>query len=237
MANVLLLTNTLGASAEVLPALGLLQHSVKILPAEASVLVDVPEMQVLLIDARRDLPAAKSLTKLLTTTGVGAPVIAITTEGGLSAISAEWGIDDVILDTAGPAEVDARIRIAIGEYAAQLAESDLGSGEIRTGEVSIDENSYTARIKGRALDLTFKEFELLKFLAQHPGRVFTRAQLLQEIWGYDYFGGTRTVDVHIRRLRSKLGPEHEAVIGTVRNVGYRFTVTSAMKDAQVTERI
>ena len=71
------------------------------------------------------------------------------------------------------------------------------------------------------LDLTFKEFELLKFLAQHPGRVFTRAQLLQEVWGYDYYGGTRTVDVHVRRLRAKLG-DHEALIGTVRNVGYRF---------------
>jgi DNA-binding response OmpR family regulator len=237
MARVLLLTNTLGASAEVLPSLALLQHQVKIVPAEASVLIDVPEADILLLDARRDIPAAKNLAKLLHTTGSGAPVVVITTEGGLSALSAEWGIDDVILDTAGPAEVDARIRIAIGEYAAQLAENDPGSGEIRTGEVSIDENSYTARIKGRALDLTFKEFELLKFLAQHPGRVFTRAQLLQEIWGYDYFGGTRTVDVHIRRLRSKLGPEHEAIIGTVRNVGYRFTVTSAMKDAKVTERI
>jgi DNA-binding response OmpR family regulator len=82
--------------------------------------------------------------------------------------------------------------------------------------------SYAARLRGRVLDLTFKEFELLKFLAQHPGRVFTRAQLLQEVWGYDYFGGTRTVDVHVRRLRAKLGPEHEALIGTVRNVGYRF---------------
>ena len=237
MARVLLLTNTLGASAEVLPSLALLQHQVKIVPAEASVLIDVPEADILLLDARRDIPAAKNLAKLLHATGSGAPVVVITTEGGLSALSAEWGIDDVILDTAGPAEVDARIRIAIGEYAAQLAESDPGSGEIRTGEVSIDENSYTARIKGRALDLTFKEFELLKFLAQHPGRVFTRAQLLQEIWGYDYFGGTRTVDVHIRRLRSKLGPEHEAIIGTVRNVGYRFTVSNATKDAQVSERI
>jgi DNA-binding response OmpR family regulator len=75
------------------------------------------------------------------------------------------------------------------------------------------------------LDLTYKEFELLKFLAQHPGRVYTRAQLLQEVWGYDYFGGTRTVDVHVRRLRAKLGPEHEHLIGTVRNVGYRLTVT------------
>ena len=237
MARVLLLTNTLGASAEVLPSLALLQHQVKIVPAEASVLIDVPEADILLLDARRDIPAAKNLAKLLDSTGSSAPVVVITTEGGLSALSAEWGIDDVILDTAGPAEVDARIRIAIGKFAAQLADSDPTTGEIRTGEVVIDENSYTARIKGRALDLTFKEFELLKFLAQHPGRVFTRAQLLQEIWGYDYFGGSRTVDVHIRRLRSKLGPEHEAIIGTVRNVGYRFTVTNAMKDSQISERI
>ena len=224
MAKVLLLTNTLGASAEVLPALGLLQHQVKILPAEASVLVDAPEADILLIDARRDLPTVKSFTKLLDSTGVGCPIIAITTEGGLTAFNADWGIDDVILDTAGPAEVDARIRIALGKHAIELVASDPHAGEIRSGEVTIDESTYTARLKGNVLDLTFKEFELLKYLAQHPGRVFTRAQLLQEIWGYDYFGGTRTVDVHIRRLRSKLGPEFEAIIGTVRNVGYRFTV-------------
>jgi DNA-binding response OmpR family regulator len=224
MAKVLLLTNTLGASAEVLPALGLLQHQVKILPAEASVLVDAPEVDLLLIDARRDLPTVKSFAKLLDSTGVSCPIIAITTEGGLTAFNADWGIDDVILDTAGPAEVDARIRIALGKHAIELVAADPHASEIRTGEVTIDESTYTARLKGNVLDLTFKEFELLKYLAQHPGRVFTRAQLLQEIWGYDYFGGTRTVDVHIRRLRSKLGPEFEAIIGTVRNVGYRFTV-------------
>jgi DNA-binding response OmpR family regulator len=77
-------------------------------------------------------------------------------------------------------------------------------------------------LRGRPLDLTYKEFELLKYLAQHAGRVFTRAQLLQEVWGYDFFGGTRTVDVHVRRLRAKLGTEHEQLIGTVRNVGYKF---------------
>jgi DNA-binding response OmpR family regulator len=208
----------------VLPALGLLQHQVKILPAEASVLVDAPEADILLIDARRDLPNVKSFAKLLDSTGVSCPIIAITTEGGLTAFNADWGIDDVILDTAGPAEVDARIRIALGKHAIELVASDPHAGEIRSGEVTIDESTYTARLKGNVLDLTFKEFELLKYLAQHPGRVFTRAQLLQEIWGYDYFGGTRTVDVHIRRLRSKLGPEFEAIIGTVRNVGYRFTV-------------
>jgi DNA-binding response OmpR family regulator len=228
MARVLLLTNTFGASAEVLPALGLLQHHVRILPAEASVLVDVPETDLLFIDARRDLPATKSLTRLLTSTGVGSPVIVITTEGGLSAMSGDWGVSDVILDTAGPAEVEARIRIAIGEHLAMRIATDPTSG---------DENSYTAKVKGRTLDLTFKEFELLKYLAQHPGRVFTRAQLLQEIWGYDYFGGTRTVDVHIRRLRAKLGPEFEAIIGTVRNVGYRFTLPSGNKESQIPERI
>ena len=224
MAKVLLLTNTLGASAEVLPALGLLQHQVKILPAEVSVLVDAPDVDLVLIDARRDLPAIKSLTKLLDTTGINWPIIAITTEGGLTAFNADWGIDDVILDTAGPAEVDARIRLAVGKQAIEMVAADPHAAEIRSGDVTIDEATYTARLKGNVLDLTFKEFELLKYLAQHPGRVFTRAQLLQEIWGYDYFGGTRTVDVHIRRLRSKLGPEFEAIIGTVRNVGYRFTV-------------
>ena len=224
MAKVLLLTNSQGASAEVLPALALLQHTCKVMPLEASVLVDTPLMDVVFIDARKDFPTAKSLTRLLATTGVGAPIIAITTEGGLSAFTADWGASDVILDTAGPAEVDARIRIVLGKQAASDLHNDPHSGEIRSGDVSIDESTYTARLKGEVLDLTFKEFELLKYLAQHPGRVFTRAQLLQEIWGYDYFGGTRTVDVHIRRLRSKLGPEFEAIIGTVRNVGYRFTV-------------
>jgi DNA-binding response OmpR family regulator len=225
MARILLLTNTMGASAEVLPALALLQHQVKILPAEISVLVDVPEVDCLLVDARRDLPNAKSFTKLISATGVSSPIIVITTEGGLSAINADWNVDDVILDTAGPAEVEARIRIVVGNTAAQLLASNPNSQEIRSGDVVIDERTYTAKLKGRVLDLTFKEFELLKYLAQHPGRVFTRSQLLQEIWGYDYFGGTRTVDVHIRRLRSKLGPEFEAIIGTVRNVGYRFATS------------
>ena len=215
----------MGASAEVLPALALLQHQVKILPAEISVLVDVPEVDCLLVDARRDLPNAKSFTKLISATGVSSPIIVITTEGGLSAINADWNVDDVILDTAGPAEVEARIRIVVGNTAVQLLASNPNSQEIRSGDVVIDERTYTAKLKGRVLDLTFKEFELLKYLAQHPGRVFTRSQLLQEIWGYDYFGGTRTVDVHIRRLRSKLGPEFEAIIGTVRNVGYRFATS------------
>jgi len=226
MAKILMLTNSTGASADVLPALGLLQHDVRILPAEASVLVDAPITDCIIIDARRELPTVKSFTKLITTTGVSTPLIIVTTEGGLSAINADWGITDVILDTAGPAEVDARIRIVIGKDAIDQLAKNPSLKEIRSGDVVIDEDSYTAKIKGRTLDLTFKEFELLKYLAQHPGRVFSRSQLLQEIWGYDYFGGTRTVDVHIRRLRSKLGPEFESVIDTVRNVGYRFSTSN-----------
>ena len=222
-----MLTNSRNSSAEVLPSLSLLQHQVKILPAEVSVLLDAPSIDLLIIDGRRDLGAVKNLTRLLNTTGVGAPIILVTTEGGLAAIAADWEIDDVILDTAGPAEVDARIRLAIMKFLDLQRVVNPATIEIRGGEITIDEHSYTAKIKGRSLDLTYKEFELLKYLVQHPGRVFTRSQLLQEVWGYDYFGGTRTVDVHIRRLRAKLGPEHEALIGTVRHVGYRFNTTNS----------
>ncbi|MFI6514838.1 winged-helix domain-containing protein [Spirillospora sp. NPDC050679] len=221
MSSLLLLTNALEPSDEVLPALGLLLHSVRVAPAEGAALIDAPPADVVLVDARRDLVQAKSLCRLLRTTGLDCPLLAIVTEGGLAALSPEWGLDDVLLQTAGPAEVEARLRLAVGRAAA-VAEVDDVPGEIRSGELTIDEATYTARLRGRVLDLTFKEFELLKYLAQHPGRVFTRAQLLQEVWGYDYFGGTRTVDVHVRRLRAKLGAEYESLIGTVRNVGYRF---------------
>jgi DNA-binding response OmpR family regulator len=233
MAKILMLTNSMGASADVLPALGLLQHDVRILPAEVSALIDAPIADCIFVDARRDLPNTKAFTKLITTTGVSTPIVVITTEGGLSAINSDWQIADVMLDTAGPAEVDARIRIVIGKDALTQLAKNPSLKEIRSGEVVIDEDSYTAKIKGRTLDLTFKEFELLKYLAQHPGRVFSRSQLLQEIWGYDYFGGTRTVDVHIRRLRSKLGPEFESVIDTVRNVGYRFSQNGSQTPVDV----
>ncbi|MFJ6217245.1 winged-helix domain-containing protein [Streptomyces sp. NPDC092296] len=222
MSSLLLLTNALQPSAEVLPALGLLLHGVRVAPAEGSALVTIPSADVILIDGRRDLPQIRSLCQLLRSTGPGCPLLLVVTEGGLAAVTAEWGVDDVLLDTAGPAEVEARLRLALGRAAQGVA--DDSPMEIRNGDLSVDEATYSAKLKGRVLDLTFKEFELLKYLAQHPGRVFTRAQLLQEVWGYDYFGGTRTVDVHVRRLRAKLGPEHEQLIGTVRNVGYRFVI-------------
>ena len=220
MATLLLLTNAMSPSAEVLPALALLGHTVRVAPLEVSALLSSPQHDAVLVDARRDLAGARSVTRLLRTTGVTAPLFVVLTEGGLAALTSEWGVDDVLLDAAGPAEVEARLRLALGRKQDTSPASD--PGVVRAGELTIDEGTYTCRLRGRVLDLTFKEFELLKHLAQHPGRVYTRAQLLQEVWGYDYFGGTRTVDVHVRRLRAKLGAEHEQLIGTVRHVGYKF---------------
>ncbi|MDQ0745277.1 DNA-binding response OmpR family regulator [Clavibacter sp. B3I6] len=216
MAQLLILTSS--ADTDVLPALGLLSHRTRHIQADAASLVNAPAADLVLVDARRDLASAKSLCKILTTTGGGTPLILVLTEGGLTAVSADWGATDVILDSAGPAEVDARVRLVIG----RAAQERTGS-KIQASGVVIDEASYSAKVHGKPLDLTFKEFELLRFFASHPSRVFTREQLLSEVWGYDYFGGTRTVDVHVRRLRAKLG-DLESLIGTVRNVGYRFNV-------------
>ncbi len=224
MSSLLLMTSALQPSAEVLPGLALLPHSVKILPAEGSALLDAPDVDILLVDARQELAHARDLCRLIRTTGSPVPVLLIVTEGGLSVVTHDWGMDDVVLHTCAPGELDARIRVAIGRSGAVRDAADPEAHVIRSGEVTVDDATYTAKIGGRALDLTFKEFELLKYLAQHPGRVFSRQQLLSEVWGYDYFGGTRTVDVHVRRLRAKLGPEHETLIGTVRNVGYRFVL-------------
>ena len=227
MSTLLLLTSALQPSAEVLPGLGLLGHQVKILPSEGSALLDAPDADLLLVDGRQDLAHARDLCRLIRTTGSDVPVLLVVTEGGLAVVAHDWGMDDVVLHTCGPAELEARIKLALGRLAAQRDADDPEAHVIRSGEVVVDDATYTARIGSRPLDLTFKEFELLKYLAQHPGRVFSRQQLLQEVWGYDYFGGTRTVDVHVRRLRAKLGPENEILIGTVRNVGYRFVLPTA----------
>lgn len=220
--RLILLTRAMEPSSEVLPALGLLTHHVHTMPAEATALLHAPACDALLVDGRRDLPAVRALCRLLQQTGLEAPLLLVTTEGGLAALQWDWGMDDVLLDTSSPAEVEARLRLAVTRVHAGAPPEQESPEEIRSGDLHIDEATYSARLRGRSLDLTFKEFELLKYLAQHPGRVFTRAILLQEVWGYDYFGGTRTVDVHVRRLRAKLGAEHESLIGTVRNVGYRF---------------
>lgn len=203
----------------VLPSLALLAHTVRAAPTEVASLLEAGAADVAIVDARTDLAAARGLCRLLGTTNATVPVVAVVNEGGLVAVNVDWGIDEILLPGTGPAEIDARLRLLAGRRGG-LANQE-SAGKVSLGELVIDEGTYTARLRGRPLDLTYKEFELLKYLAQHAGRVFTRAQLLQEVWGYDFFGGTRTVDVHVRRLRAKLGPEYEALIGTVRNVGYK----------------
>ena len=128
--------------------------------------------------------------------------------------------DDFLIGPAPSTELDARLKHLFFRT---------GRGTrpelIEYGPLALNLETYQAVCAGRPLDLTYMEYELLKFLAAHPGKVFTRETLLSRVWGYDYYGGARTVDVHIRRLRAKLGEEHANLISTVRSVGYRFGET------------
>ena len=117
MGTVLLLTKALQPSAEVLPGLALLSHQVKILPAEGSALLEAPNHDLLMVDGRRELAHARDLCRLIRTTGSDQPVLLVVTEGGLSVVQADWGMDEVLLDTSGPVEIDARIRVSIGRQA------------------------------------------------------------------------------------------------------------------------
>jgi hypothetical protein len=126
-------------------------------------------------------------------------------------------VDDILVEPFGDAEVAMRVRHLLWQSRMTTPEEVLVIGDL-----TLDTSNYEVSIEGKPLDLTFKEYELLRFLATHPGRVFTRDVLLSRVWGDDYYGGARTVDVHIRRLRVKLAPRYENLISTVRNVGYRF---------------
>lgn len=218
MATLLLVSNsaTVGTPGDVdLSSLSLLAHDIRRAPADATALTESARCDVVLIDGHRDLASARMICRLFVSSGITVPLLLVVSEGGFAAVTPEWQIADVVCDTAGPAEYEARIRM--------LLAGGSHEGLISAGGITIDEAAYAAVLEGQPLDLTYTEFELLKFLVQHPGRVFSREHLLSDVWGYDYYGGTRTVDVHIRRLRAKLGPEHEGLIGTVRNVGYRFS--------------
>lgn len=215
MSRILLLSLS---SASVIPALALLPHDLTVAPLAPQSLAAHPDVDLVLIDGVTDLVGAKSMSLILSSAQLPVPVLIVVSDTSLSVLDDSWGISDFLLPSASLAEVDARIRLAV------QASSGLTTTGLSHSGVSIDESSYQATASGRPLDLTFKEFELLRYLVANPGRVFTREQLLSDVWGYDYFGGTRTVDVHVRRLRFKLG-DRESVIGTVRNVGYRFAPT------------
>jgi DNA-binding response OmpR family regulator len=125
--------------------------------------------------------------------------------------------EDFCLTPFHPRELEARLRHLLWRSVAATP-SDI----VSYGSLALNLETYQATIEGKSLDLTYMEYELLKYLAQHPGKVFTREMLLSRVWGYEYYGGARTVDVHVRRLRAKLGEEHANLIDTVRSVGYRF---------------
>ena len=174
---------------------------------------------LLLIDGTADVEAAEDTTRRLSLaweTGLP-PIVVVVDEAHVAHFRFEVGADDFLLVDASRDEISARFA-----FAARRAGFGEDVGVIKVGELTVNPDNYQTYVRGRPLDLTYKEFELLKFFAQRPGRVCSRDLLLREVWGYDYYGGTRTVDVHVRRLRAKLGAEHEALIETIRNVGYRL---------------
>jgi DNA-binding response OmpR family regulator len=203
--------------AEALPAVRSLGLDVKTEPLASDSLAHLGNLapSVIFVDAEENPEQAFGLLTRLAELRLHAPVVVVVARGDLERFAWADVADDVVYSGAPSGELEVRVRI--------LARRTGGAGEalLRMGPLSINIDTYQVAVSGRVLDLTYKEFELLRFLSQRPGRVFTRSQLLAEVWGYNFYGGTRTVDVHVRRLRAKLGPEHEALIQTVRGVGYR----------------
>jgi DNA-binding response OmpR family regulator len=200
---------------EVIPALLSLEADIKVESPTAEVIAALPDLSpdLLMIDAVDEPERARELLQILAAADGPVATVAVLSRGELS------GWDELVDEFVFPevSEPELRLRLAM----LWRRRGDTGASVVRLGPVSINVETYQVSSGGRTLDLTFKEFELLRFLAEHPGRVFSRAKLLQEVWGYDFYGGTRTVDVHVRRLRAKLGPEREHLIETVRGVGYR----------------
>jgi len=182
---------------------------------------------LVVIDGVGDIDAGEQAVKRLTLAWEAGlpPMLVVVDQGGMSRFRFEFGADDFAIQGASMDELEARL-VMIARRTGRADEATV----LKVGDLTVNPENYQVYVHGRPLDLTYKEFELLKFLAQRPGRVCNRDMLLREVWGYDYYGGTRTVDVHIRRLRAKLGPEHEALIGTIRNVGYRLVPRSRERE-------
>ena len=215
--RVLVLSDASDGAKVLLPAIEFLDHTLAVAPLAPESFTSVADADVVVIDATLDLSAASHTCRALAAASIARPILLVVSEGWLTVLKTSWGFDDWILPRTAPTEVETRLRLAV-ERVGNSREGRMAS----VGELQIDEDTYVVRLRGEQLDLTYREFELLKYLAANPGRVFTRGQLLQQVWGYDYYGGTRTVDVHIRRLRAKLGLDYESLIGTVRGVGYKL---------------
>jgi DNA-binding response OmpR family regulator len=145
------------------------------------------------------------------------PVIALISKEALHRLDSGLVVDDFVVEPWDANEIVIRAKRLVGK-AGDTSNQEL----IRCGDLTIDLAKYEVHVNNRPIELTFKEYELLRFLARNKGRVFTREALLNEVWGYDYYGGDRTVDVHITRLRSKLEDPSHTFVETVRNIGYKF---------------
>jgi DNA-binding response OmpR family regulator len=174
---------------------------------------------IVVIEAAEDVPRAQRTLRKLRESGplADAPVIMAITVARLPALDVSAGMNDFVLMPLNPAELYARLRQLDWRSAGFASEEVL-----KIEDLVIDVAGYEARLGGRRLEFTHQEFELLRYLAQHRGRVFTRDQLLERVWGYQYAGGTRTVDIHVRRVRAKLGATAGGLVETVRNVGYKM---------------
>lgn len=205
----------------VLAALPLLSHELALVPAESKSIRTLASADVAIIDVTgSNLLAARDFCRAVAAAHPELPVVVAIAETSLIALDSSWAADDFLMPGSTPVEIDARLRLLMSRHPVPVDQAE-DSQVAAIGRLVVDEVTYVARIGSKPLDLTYKEFELLHFLVKHAGRVFSREQLLQDVWGYDYFGGARTVDVHVRRLRAKLGREYEGVIATVRNVGYK----------------
>jgi DNA-binding response OmpR family regulator len=202
---------------EVLPALAGLLLDVKTEHLSVTAVGDIVELEpdVVIVDAAENVGQGFAVLRTLHQRGARPPVVAVVERADLERFA--W--DEVADDLLFPGAPEAEIRLRLTMLLRRAGGGD--SNTVRLGALTLDKDSYRVTVHGRALDLTYKEFELLRYLAERPGRVRTRPGLLREVWGYDFYGGTRTVDVHVRRLRAKLGPEFEHLIETVRGVGYR----------------
>lgn len=150
------------------------------------------------------------------------PLVLLVTEAHLGRLDFGWGIEDYLTLPVSAKRLAERLNFLIWKLHRVTPKNGFSQGGL-----VIDFERYEVHVKGAPADLTYKEFELLKFLATHPGKPFTREELLNKVWGYDYYGGTRTVDVHIRRLRAKLEAGGTTYLDTVRNVGYKFILPRA----------